>query len=258
MSKGPMKTYLKSMHKKFGYRANWEPKRKMEVGLIGKLFKGQFVIYSSLEKEGVPAQIESQGGSGNLEFTSEGGVHFTTKLKGELKPPQAAELDEADAGVIIEFQKEDSVVFKAQNTINHVLTNLKDVEKAFIDKINDKSDDLDKDYVLITEVVEADSATVVVSNKKNAKMEIKANAEAEIKNIDIADASLELKAVGQRNIETKVIAKANCQVLYKAMGIKKKFFGGDAEELKIKSIGEVQEGEQLFEEIPFSEDEIPV
>lgn len=250
----PQKTYLNQMHKKFGYRANWEPHRKIAVGMIGKLRRGEFINYGTLEEEGIPVKINSQGGDGKLDFTSEGGVTIETKLAGKAVPPSSAKLGEADAGVVISFGSTNSTVFKALNSTNHTLANLKEVETEFIRLVNQGK--LDKEYAIITEIVEAGSATIIVSNSANAKIEIKANAEAQVQEIDIADASLELSAVAERNIETKVIARSSTQVLFKVMKVKTKFLSSEAIGLKIGSRNELLGQETLLEEVPFDETEL--
>jgi hypothetical protein len=247
----PMRSYLQQMNKKFGYHANWEPHRKLKPGMIGKLFKGQFIIFTNLEDENINQIIETQDGKGEIEYSSKGKIEITTKLKGQAKPPESAKLGEADAGVIITFGNTNSVVFKAYGTKNHVIVNLKDIEKDFVAKVN--SGDLDNDYVIITEIVEAETASVIVSKSKNAKIEIKANVDTEIQEIDIADASLELSVVGQRDIDTKVIARSQVQVLYKAMRIKTKFLGSEGVGLTVARSSEIPKEELLFEELPFDE-----
>ncbi len=52
-----------------------------------------------------------------------------------------------------------------------------------------------KHWAIITELVKADSATVLISNSANGKIELKANANVNAPSIDIADA--EFKFSGQ-------------------------------------------------------------
>ncbi len=248
-----MKTYLQQLKNKFGYRATWEPNLPLKVGYVGKLHKGAFQRYTSLEEEGIPITIDSSSGDGTMSYSSEGGVSIMAKGAADVKPPQAAALGDAEAGFIVSFSSENAVVFKANNTTIHSIGNLKDVEKAVIEKANQR--DWDPNYVIVTQVIEADSATVIISNAKDAKMEIKANGDLSAGDLDIANADAGLEVVAKRKIATEIIGRSGLQPLYKVMGIKKKFFGGTGDQLQPKHEGDL-EGELLFEEMPFDDEEV--
>lgn len=249
----PMKFYLNQMKNKFGYRATWEPKLPIEVGAVGKLHQGVFVRYTSLAAQGITAEIVSSPSSGDLDYSSQGGVTVTKKLSGEVAPPEAAQLGQADAGIVVSFGVANGVVFEAKNTTNQSISNLMEVKKSVIDKI--RRGEWEKDTVIVTEVIEAESATIIISQEKNGKIELKAKGDVKAGELQLANANLELEVVGHRNLATKIIAAGGLRPLFKVMGVKKDIFGAVGDSLESRKHNVEAENLQL-EEVPFDEQEL--
>jgi len=245
-----MKTYLKHMHKKFGYRAAWEPNRQATVGVYGKIHKGVFSPYGTLEKLGINVEIQTKETNNVLEYTSEGSTQITTKLKGETAAAFEGLLD-ADAGFAVEFGKEDSIVFKAKGIISHELVNKAEVQAAIKDIRSKDKNKWSRKYVIVTEVLEAKGATILISNNSNSRIELKVNGDVNATQIDIADASLGFEIVKNRGIGIKVIANDGLTPLYRLSQMKKKLWGGIGD-LGSKNL---EGGEDAFEDLPLDENE---
>lgn len=238
--------YKTNLKEHFQYHATWLPSRPIEIGQVGMLHDKVFTPYTSLEKLGIEAVVKTKTSEDSLSYTSEGSVAFTTKLSGQMPPDVSAGLAEADAGIVVELNKENAIVFKIKGFDTHQIENLAEVEEAVLKLYGTNA--WKGKYVIITEVIEARSATILISNSSNAKLELKANAKVQADKIDIADAALELTPVRKSGLSTEIIAEGGITPLYKIMGIKRKFWGlGAATGLQMKSID--TKGEQAFEEI---------
>jgi len=246
----PVKTYQKEM-RKFGYRATWEPNAPLEIGAVGKLHAGAFIPYTSLEKLAIPIELLSSDGEGTLEHNTEGGVEFSTKLAGKISDV-AEVLGDADAGIVIEFNKKNAVAFKANKTTNHQIKNLAEVEAAILKLY--ATGNWNKKYVVVTNIIKADSTTVFISRSAGSKIELKAEGNLSPGKIDIADVDAGLSIVGAKKMETKILGAKNIVPLYKVMGINTGFLGLGTPGLDIREVV-VPEGKSALATIEPEDDE---
>lgn len=227
----PKKQYLEEMNSKFGYFATWIPTKDLKLGDIGvikggigKITKGnEFTRESSLEEQGIKFKIRRDTTPGNLEYSSAENVTIKAKVSGNLAPEGSvlSVLTEADAGVLIEFGDKSGVVFKANKVLNPSIENLYTLGKEILERYNNGK--WDEDWVVITELAQAESATIIISSEGGGKIELKTTGEIKPNNIDIADANANFQIVYGKNIHTQVIAQKGLTPLFKVHGIKKKW-----------------------------------
>lgn len=218
----PFKFYLNHIFDKVGYRANWEPNRPLELGLIGRLDNGILDVVSTLEQEGlVPKPLKDES-PGDLDYTSHDTVEIDIKLAGKA-PAAGSVLTDAEAGFVLNFHGENAVVFQVQNTLTHQIINMAELEKEIVKRYKDGS--WPKDWVIITQLVEAVSATIIISNSSNNKLELKAAANVGTANMKLTDASLGLSVAREKGSSLKVLAQKGITPLYRVMGIRHPLFG---------------------------------
>lgn len=217
--KGPRTQYTDEMYRKFGYYATWEPNKDLALGDVGILRKNEFtrLFHISRRFPSITFTELPDNTPGDLEYISKGSVTITTKLGGTI-PQAGSVLTEADAGITVEFSKENAVVFKANETYTPSIDDTIALGEEIIELF--KQGKWEKDWVVVTELVKATSATVLISNKNNGKIELKANAEIDAVDFNIAKAEFEFSAAFTRGLETRVIAQQGTTPLFKAMGIK--------------------------------------
>ena len=214
--------YLKHMAKQTGYRATWEPNRPLFVGAVGKLEEGVFTIFSNLEKEGIVPEVVEDESEGFWDYTSNESVGVGIKLAGQA-PIAGSVLTEADAGFTLDFKSQDAVVFQADKTLTHQIVNMGAIEKQIIEKY--RNDDWPKDWLVINQLIEAESATIIISNSSNNQIDLKAAANIGTTNLKLTDASLGLHVVRERGSSFKILAKNGITPLYRVMGIRHPLFG---------------------------------
>lgn len=242
-----MKQYLSEINKQFQYRATWEPNKTLAIGDIGILEKGIFSLRSTLTQENIPASVRVDESDGSMKYQSEGAVDINFKLAGEASIPQS-QLGQGDAGITIQFKKQDAVVFQINGTRTHQLTNTGEIEREVLKRFRENS--WPKDWVIITELVQAKEATILISNSKDSKIELKANADVQASSqLNIADAELQFGVVSKRGLTTEIVAKQGITPLYRASGIKKPVFGDP-------SLGTKELFGEVLDEIPFDPSEV--
>lgn len=216
------KQYSDEMKKKFGYYATWNPGYPLELGDYGILKDNVFTRLSNIKDLGVEFDVRPDSSKVDLEHNSYGSVQVTTKLSG-VGAPVGSTLTELDAGIIVEFSRENSVLFKANNTTS---PSIGDSNKVGIEIVNlYKEGKWNPNWVVITELINAESATILISNSSNSKIELRATANIDTPSIDIASADFKFSTQLSRGLATKIIAKEGIKPLFKVMGMKTRIVG---------------------------------
>jgi hypothetical protein len=218
----PFKFYLSHISGNAGYRANWEPNRPLELGMIGKLTNGVLDIVSTLQQEGLEPEVLKDVTPGEIDYTSNQTVDIDIKLAGKA-PAVGSVLTEADAGFVIDFKSENAVVFQVKDTFTHQIVNVAKMEREIVARFKDNK--WPKDWLIITQLLEAVSATIIVSNSSNNRIEFKATANAGTANLKLTDANLGLTVAKEKGSSLKVIAQQGITPLYRVMGIRHPLFG---------------------------------
>jgi len=249
-----MEIYLKQIQEQFRYRPIWPPGKPLEIGVIGKVPRGIFTNYTTIEKElGVKPEVKSTYKKDDvLEFETSGSVTTTIKAKGDATPPNAQYLGQADAGIVMEFTSGDAVVFKLKGYHTHQIVNLAEIQEAVVARYKAKK--WDKEYIIVTEVIEADGATILISKSAGAKVELAANAVIGPAELNIANASLGWELKSERSMATKVIAQSSITPLYIAMSVRKSWFG--PAELEVKKSLKPEGADWDVGVLPFDPDEL--
>jgi hypothetical protein len=217
MASNPYKYYLTHMHDKSGYRAIWDPGRNMELGYIGKLdATGSFTVYTSLENEGIPMVRKPESSPVDEDYSSTEGIDINAKLSGEI-PLAGSILTAGEAGFNINFTKRDGVVFKTTGQVTEELINMAAIEKVVLEKYDTKN--WEKDWLIITKLVRAKSATIIISNSSKCMLDLKAKTDIGAGQLKLTDASLGLTLAKESGSSMKFIAQAGITPLYQLMGI---------------------------------------
>jgi hypothetical protein len=219
--KGPQEQYTDEMKKNFGYYATWQPGVEIQLGHIGIFKDNAFTHISDLASMGIQFEIEADLSKVNLEYNSKGSITVATKVSGTA-PPTGSVLTTADAGIIIEFSKESATLFKANNTVTPMIRDTiklgDEILKLYL------AGKWNKKWVVVTELVKAESATIIISNNSAGKIELKANANVNTANIDVADVKFDFSVQYAKGLETKIIAEDGITPLFKIMGMKTGIF----------------------------------
>lgn len=210
--KSPVKQYTNELYKKFGYYATWMPGTPMELGTIGIMDGKVFVKRTHLRNLSIAFDTDEDPSRDDLDYTSETGVTFTPKVSGTI-PSAGSVLTQADAGFTVEFSREKALLFKVKGA---QYVSIRDQEKLGREIARLKEEGKwKKEWVVIVELVKADSATILISGSANSKIELKANANIGATKLDIADASLELGIAISKSMSTNIIAEQGLTPLFR-------------------------------------------
>lgn len=226
--------YTRELFREFRYFAAWLPGTPFELGDIGIMKGKQFTKIGNLkdEKFNIRFEIENDSTPSDINHSSKGAVIVTAKLSGTASPTNST-LTELEAGFNVSFSKENAILFKAKNTFNHTIKDQIKLGDEILTLYKNRK--WDKDYVVITEIVEAESSTILISSEKNSSIDIKASADIGSKALDIADTSLELGLKFSRGVSTELICKGDLTPLFKVSKVKNRLFSSPKFEInKVK------------------------
>lgn len=205
------KKYTQELRRQFGYFATWLPSAPLKLGDVGVLHKSEFTKITSLQELGVEFKEEADTSKADIEHNSKGAVSISKSAdaKSENSP-----LGNASVSISIEFSKENAILFKANGTSSPRIANQfkigKDIKKLY------QAGEWDKNWIVVTEVVNAESGTILISSSANGKIELKASGKINAAEIDIADANMGLNTTFSKDLSTKIIAQDKLTPLFKA------------------------------------------
>ena len=215
-----MKKYLEDIHTNLQYYANWPPQNDLELGHIGKMQGKKFTYIDNLKNLGLDFKPDNGKKRDDDAFTymSKGNVNIGTKLSGKVSPIQTI-LGKLDAGIIVEFTRKNSILFQLKGVRVYKIENQIQLGQAIEKLYKDKK--WDRSWVVITELVKTYAATICISDLKDAKLEIKANADISAEELEITNANAEFSIESSKGVDTKIIAQSEIEPLYLIKGIRK-------------------------------------
>jgi hypothetical protein len=221
---GPMAQYTNEMRNKFGYFAAWTPSHPFKLGDYGILKKSVFRRLANVVDLGISFETRVQNSKANLKYATEGAITETITLAGEAVPVGSV-LGKADAGIIVKFGKKDSVLFEVNGYKTNFIANI----TRLGDDIRNKSGQgpWDRDWLVITELIIADSATILISSSNQGLIELKANAELKPAELNIASLNAQFQSVNSRDLSVQIVAQEGITPLFHLWGI-----GGFREEFQ--------------------------
>jgi ABC-type transport system substrate-binding protein len=203
-----------------GYRANWFPDAKITVGSLGKLEDGIFTPYATLESQGIPVRVTESASNLSFDYSSKNGVSIDVGGGADIN---GGPVTDGKLTISIKFGSDDAVVFQTTGFTSKRIDNLLEIEEAILDKYRKKT--WKEEWVVVTEVLHTDAATIILSHSKNSSVELSGNANAQVASYQLANTQLGLKFVKETGKITKLIGSTNIAPLYKVMGIKDPFIG---------------------------------
>jgi hypothetical protein len=162
--------YVGELYKKFGRFAPWLPDTPIALGAVGVVEGGEFIKKTNLESLGIAWTPSKPGPASVLDHSSATGVTIALKAKGEVVPGSI--LLKGDAGARISFAKLGGVVLQASDVRVVSIKDTDSVARAILDMF--ALGIWHEDWVFVDEVRTAASTTILISEEKSSRLELKA------------------------------------------------------------------------------------
>ena len=218
----PQKHYIQEISKKTNYRANWLPDKPMNIGDVGKIEDGIFTLYTTLELQGLAVRIGESASTLHTDYTSKDAIKIIDRQDSKTSAANLP-LSAGKQNIKIEFVKSDGVLFQISNPNKLFIENLNGIENQILELY--KKSVWNLGWVIVTEVIRADCATIIINSGGNNTLEFELNATADVNSINLADTKLDLRLISETGTSTKLLAKSNVTPLYVIKGISDPLFG---------------------------------
>jgi hypothetical protein len=211
-------TYFKELSRALGYLAAWMPNSRLELGdIIDRLTLERQGNVSTRQGRKVNFLSRQASTFASFEYSSAGGASIVTKAAGRLV--LGSSLARADAGLIVKFSKENAIVFEAFGCTSTAIDDLEPFTKSIAEL--SVSPDWSRSWAVVTEVVRADHATIIISAGTSGQIDLKATGKIAPGGLRLADPDARFQPASSRDIAYKFIAEAGLTPLYRATGIKR-------------------------------------
>jgi hypothetical protein len=221
--------YTRDVREALNYLATWLPNVHMSLGDVGRLRRDRFDRRSSLEQLGLPFEARPSAKPIDLQYTS--GADVKISFNASAAAANAGDiLGPGSASITVEFSRANSVVFIATRCRVAHISDRDRVAHEILSRY--RSGDWPADQVVVTELVTVDSATILISNSANARIDLTADSAIAPMTMSLADASSGLRATHSEGIATQIVANKGLTPLFLASGVRRRLFTGATFELR--------------------------
>ena len=214
--------YTKGIKRKLeNYWAAWLPGTHYAIGDVGTLNGYVFEKVCTLGELNLKYYADTDEDPSPLAITSEFGVAVSFKAAGESNP-SFSHIGSAEAGLKVAFGAIGAFILQAPETFASEMGDRLNVRRQIIATFNNGS--WEKDWLVITRLLTATSATVLISKLRNASLELtaKANLSAAMTTLGAADAGITIKH--QQGDSITMIGGKNVTPLFQLGRLKTSFF----------------------------------
>lgn len=208
-----IKQYLTGIKSSTGYQGAWLPSLPVHIGAVGPIANGLFVPERSLRKDFAVELRNIRGPALELSYTSESGVTIDIDASATSEMPNIG-----FAQVSVAFAHEGAFVFRASTAVAHVISNLGEVGQMMVERYLRR--EWNPDWYFVREVIEVDSALILISRSGTAKVSLAATTPA-------APSIGSISAKGgitRQEGEVMTISLKNATPLFKLSRLKRPFF----------------------------------
>jgi len=216
------KEYCDSVKKQMMvYFANWEPSMPLKLGDYGAIEGNIFTRIGNIKEKDkdIKFTIHTENNRSHKRLTSTDGVKC--KFNPQTKINVAGQEELLNANIDIKFTKENSFFLNASGCVTSFIENKsklgQEVKKLLANK------NWDKEYVIVTDIVEAEKTTIAISSSGSSSILFEAKSPL-IEQINLADTSLDLRIKNEEAIGYSIHTSDKLIPLIGLCGMRPKFF----------------------------------
>ena len=250
-------TYCRDVSRQLRYLASWPPGSPAEVGSVGSFYGDKvFDVETKLGSFKISFGVEdsSNASQGALSYTSDGVSEFGIGVGGML-PTLDGGLVKAEAKVTISFTAEHAIVFQASGLTYHTMLDQPHMARQVARLI--QAGEWNRDWHVVTQVVGANSASVLISNTSSAQVELALGAAVTVGGAELLSARFSPKVISQKQMSTVFVDEGGLTPLFRAKRVKRTIFGnaklkagfGPAEVSSILDLDDDALEQALFDEV---------
>jgi hypothetical protein len=197
--------------------ANWDPGRPVQLGDYGTVQDRNFMYLGNVSQLGIAFDKRADPRRDHKYFASKGATDVTFHAKGSAPVGGAVN---AKASLQVQFSSEEGVFFNAAQCEYVMVADKVALGVEIMRRLD--AGEWKKQWAIVTDLVNSGSTTIAVSGASSA--EIAFEAEGEVPQIDLADASLGLAVRKVKNVGYQVVAASGLVPLIGLAKVQPKFW----------------------------------
>ena len=215
-----LEKYANEIWKNLNYIANWPLNRKIRIGDIGFLEnKSQFRRQSKIDRRKIKFSTIAGTSKAELTYSTRNKVCIDFKAAGEAPLSPDSVLSNAQAEITITFKREGAGIL---HIMEHKTKEIEDFESLCEPLLGFYSDRRwDWSFMVVASVMEATSATIIVSDSKDARAELIAKTNIGAPQLNLANLNAGLELRRQKGLDIFVIARESVTPLFQLAHFKK-------------------------------------
>ena len=210
--------YTEEMRREFGYSATWLPNAPLRIGDVGFFRRDRFERVTSLRAMGVAVPLSPPGESSDLEYLSAGHVELSWRTDAGVGSLDqiigTAPTADASTTVSVLFGRAHAVVFQALASRVQAVRDLTELASQLRPLV--ESGKWQRDFAVITEVIQTGPSAVLVSSQANARADFRVKTSALAGPCVLARASANLGIVSASGVSVKIAAPNGLTPLFRA------------------------------------------
>lgn len=179
---------------------NWQPSQPVSLGDYGILRDDTFICLGNIKDLGIVITEEQSERTDHQYFASKSGAEVSFSAKGSPLPGGAVDVN---ASMSVAFSSSEAVFFSAAECRYSMVKDKVALGAQVIERSHKHT--WKREWVVVTDRVDAGSATIVVSGGDSASITF--DATGDVAQIDLAKASIGLSVRTAKNIGYQVVAE---------------------------------------------------
>jgi hypothetical protein len=190
---------------------------------VGVLRRDRFDYVTSLTNLGIPFKTRDVSEAADYEYTSRGDAQIQFHTAANTAAIGAV-IGNANPKASVLFKRANAVLFLAKGCTTTTIDQQDRLGQQILGLY--EAELWPKDHVVITELVTAGSATILVSASEGAKADFSADVAIAPQGISLADASAGLQIANSYGVATQILASRQLTPLFRASGVRRNWFSG--------------------------------
>lgn len=213
--------YQAELSQKLNYFANWLPNRPVRIGDAGVLLQKNFEPEFNLAdtKPGL-FKTRTSNNPYNIQYYSEGAAKIEFIGDGNLQDPAALKTDQK---IKIKFEKGKSIFFEAKGAVIKRIEHFNILQNELTGLYQSGHWSLEK--VIVTEIVEIEVSTIIITNKANAEVILRSENELKIADKELLSVNAVFSIEDRSSTELCMVGANRIVPLFRLSRLKKKWLG---------------------------------
>lgn len=200
--------FRKAIRQQLDRQENWQPTRRLDVGVILSRQGDELIPVSSLQQKGIDVGI-NQVAAEEVLFTFGKGTNYSVKAAGQAQAGTVS----SNAEIHFGFENESGVFLSAAGCHTETIANQEKVLDAIRSlAVNGEWNDA---WIFVEEVFRAKKLNLLISGSDKA--ELTAEAKGNLPNIDLADAELGLKTTAQKGVVLNILGASDATPWFRGL-----------------------------------------